>query len=367
VKVVVIGAGIVGVAVADALAQRGARVTVFEMRSPGRGASQASAGMLAPYTEAHDHPELLPLGVRSLALFDDLIEGLQADTGQRIEYSRRGSLEVSFDDEGAARLRDLGRHIDAAGVSCQILEAQEVAQLEPTVARSACQGLLIPSHGLVGVHSLLRALVHRATFGGVIFESPVEAFAVEQRAHGVDVRIGDRVEQADAVVVAGGSWSRRVRVANVAALPIRPVRGQLLHLGWRASQKPGRIVWGPGCYTVPWSDNSLLVGATVEEAGFEEATTVAGVHALTHRVLELLPDAATASIEAVRVGLRPATADGLPAIGPLARAPSVIVATGHYRNGVLLAPLTAQLVTRCILDREEDEAFAVTTPNRLVP
>jgi len=367
VKVVVIGAGIVGVAVADALALRGARVTVFEMRSPGRGASQASAGMLAPYTEAHDHPELLTLGVRSLALFDDLIEGLQTDTGQQVEYSRGGSLEVSFDDEGAARLRDLAGLLEARGTICQILDGREVARLEPTVARSVRLGLLIPSHGLVGVDSLLRALMHRATFGGVIFESPVEAFAVEQRADRVDVRIGDRVEQADAVVVAGGSWSRRVRVANVAALPIRPVRGQLLHLGWRASQRPGRIVWGPGCYTVPWSDNSLLVGATVEEAGFEEATTVAGVHALTHRVLELLPDAATASIDAVRVGLRPATEDGLPAIGPLARAPRVVVATGHYRNGVLLAPLTAQLVTRCILDREEDEAFAVTTPNRLVP
>ena len=366
-KVVVIGAGIVGVAVADALALRGARVTVFEMRSPGRGASQASAGMLAPYTEAHDHPELLSLGVRSLALFDDLIAGLQADTGQQIEYSRRGSLEVSFDDEGAGRLRDLARHLEAGGTSCQFLDGQEVAQMEPTVARAARHGLLIPSHGLVGVDSLLRAFVHRATFGGVIFESPVEALAVEQRADQVEVRIGDRVEYADAVVVAAGSWSRRVRVANVAALPIRPVRGQLLHLDWRASHRPSRIVWGPGCYTVPWSDNSLLVGATVEEAGFEEATTVAGVHALTHRVLELLPDAATASIEAVRVGLRPATMDGLPAIGPLARAPRVVVATGHYRNGVLLSPLTAQLVARCILDHEEDDAFAVTTPNRLIP
>jgi glycine oxidase len=323
--------------------------------------------MLAPYTEAHDHPELLGLGVRSLALFDDLIEGLQADTGQQIEYSRRGSLEVSFDDEGAARLRDLARYLETGSTSCQILDGHEVGQLEPAVSRSARQGLLIPSHGLVGVESLLRALVHRATFGGVIFESPAEAFAVEQGADQVDVRIGDRVEHADAVVVAGGSWSRRVRVANVAALPVRPVRGQLLHLGWRASRLPSRIVWGPGCYTVPWSDSSLLVGATVEEAGFEEATTVEGVHALTHRVLELLPDAATASIEAVRVGLRPATVDGLPAIGPLARAPRVIVATGHYRNGVLLAPLTAQLVARYILDQEEDEAFAVTTPNRLVP
>jgi glycine oxidase len=367
VNVLVIGAGIIGVSIADALAARGARVTVFDMRSPGRGASQASAGMLAPYTEAHDHPELLGLGERSLASFDNLIEGLRADTGREIEYARSGSLEVAFDAEEAARLGDLNRTLAGSGVACQWLDSDELARVEPGVSRSAIGGLLIPSHGLVGVDSLLSALVHRATFAGAIFETPVEVTAVEQRGHDVEVRVNDRVAVADAVVIAGGSWSRRVRVANIAALPIRPVRGQLLHLRWRAATRPGRVVWGPGCYTVPWSDNSLLVGATVEEAGFEESTTVAGVHALTHRLLELLPDAATASLEAIRVGLRPATVDGLPAIGPLARAPGVVVATGHFRNGILLAPLTAELVTRCILDREEDEVFAVTTPNRLVP
>jgi glycine oxidase len=367
VKVVVIGAGIIGASVADALTARGARVSVFDMRAPGRGASQASAGMLAPYIEAHDHPELLELGTRSLALYDDLIDGLKADTGRDIEYSRDGSVEVSFDEDGTARLQALGRMIEARGANSQLLDTSDLARLEPAVSRSARAGMLIPAHGLVGVDSLLRALVHRATFGGAIFESPVEVVAVEQRADHVDVRIDDRLEEADAVVIAGGSWSRRVRVANVAALPIRPVRGQLLHLHWQASERPRRIIWGPGCYTVPWSDNSLLVGATVEEAGFEEKTTVAGVHALSHRVLELLPDAATASIEAVRVGLRPATTDGLPAIGPLARAPRVVVASGHYRNGILLAPLTAQIVSRCILDREDDDALAITTPNRLVP
>lgn len=366
-NVVVIGAGIVGVSIADALAQRGARVTVLDMRSPGRGATQASAGMLAPYTEAHDHPALLELGARSLALFDDLINGLRADTGREVEYARTGSLEVALSDDDAARLMDVRRTLAVTGVPSEWLDGAQIRRAEPAVSPAAAGGLLIAAHGLVGVDSLLRALVHRATFAGAVFESPAEAISVEQRGDRVDVRIDDRHVDADAVVVAGGSWSRRVRVANVSALPIRPVRGQLVHLHWHDSPRPTRIVWGARCYTVPWSDGSLLVGATVEDAGFEETSTVAGVHALTHQVLELLPGAATASFDAVRVGLRPATVDGLPAIGPLARAPRVVVATGHYRNGILLAPLTARLVSRCILDREEDEAFAVTTPNRLVP
>jgi len=366
VNVVVIGAGIVGVSIADALAQRGARVTVLDMRSPGRGATQASAGMLAPYIEAHDHPALLELGARSLALFDGLIEGLRADTGREIEYARTGSLEVALSDDDVARLTDVRRTLASAGVPSEWLDRTEILRAEPAVTPSAVGGLLIGSHGLIGVDSFLRALVHRATFAGAVFESPAEAISVEDRGAGVNVRLDDRHVEADAVVIAGGSWSRRVRVANVSALPIRPVRGQLLHLRWHDSPRPSRIVWGPRCYTVPWSDGSLLVGATVEEAGFEEASTVAGVHALTHGLLDLLPGGATASVDAVRVGLRPATVDGLPAIGPLARAPRVVMATGHYRNGILLAPLTAQLVSRCILDREEDAAFAVTTPNRLV-
>jgi len=366
VNVVVIGAGIVGVSIADALAVRGARVTVLDMRSPGRGASQASAGMLAPYIEAHDHPELLELGARSLALFDELIAGLRADTGREIEYARTGSLEVALTEDDTVRLAEIHRSLVSSGVRSEWLGVAELLRAEPTVSPSAAGALLIESHGLVGVDTLLRALIHRATFAGAVFESSAEAISVEQRNDRVDVRLDGRHLDADAVVIAGGSWSRRVRVANVSALPIRPVRGQLLHLRWHDSPRPARIVWGSRCYTVPWSDGSLLVGATVEDAGFEETPTVAGVHALTHHLLDLLPGARTASFDAVRVGLRPATADGLPAIGPLARAPRVIVATGHYRNGILLSPLTARMVSRCLLDREEDPAFAVTTPNRLV-
>jgi glycine oxidase len=123
-------------------------------------------------------------------------------------------------------------------------------------------------------------------------------------------------------------------------------------------------VWGTGCYTVPWSDGSLLVGATVEDAGFDEHSTVEGVAELAAAVQRLLPAAAKASIDAIRVGLRPATPDGLPWIGPLAAAPRVIMAAGHFRNGVLLAPLTADLVATIIAGQTTDPALALTTPNR---
>src|SRR4029453_2435799 len=149
-----------------------------------------------------------------------------------------------------------------------------------------------------------------------------------------------------------------------AALPVRPVRGQLLRLHWTTGNPPARIVWSSGCDTVPWSSGAMLVGATLEEVGFDESATVEGVNALTAAVGALFPHARDARLEGVRVGLRPILPDALPAIGPIARAPRVVVATGHYRNGVLLAPLTADLVTRHLLDGAVDPAFRVTSPDR---
>ena len=361
----ILGAGVIGASVADALASRGVRVTVLDMRSPGRGASYASAGILAPYTEAHEHTPLLDLGTRSLSLFDAFIAGLQAESGRTVEYARTGTLEIAVDDEDNARLRASSRWLGAHGVGHEWIEAAELARFEPAVSPAARGGLFIRPHGFVGVQSLIMALVHRARARGATFESPVEAAEVIPYGDRVEVRAGDRRYTADAAVIASGSWSRRVRVKGMGALPIRPVRGQLLHLKWPASGRPARVVWGPRCYTVPWSNGTLLVGATVEEAGFDESTTAGGVRDLTQAVTELLPGSKDALFLDARAGLRPATPDGLPAIGPVRGAPRVTIATGHYRNGILLAPLTAEVVANYIVDGVSDPIFQVTSPDRL--
>jgi glycine/D-amino acid oxidase-like deaminating enzyme len=129
---------------------------------------------------------------------------------------------------------------------------------------------------------------------------------------------------------------------------------------------PARVVWSSGCYTVPWSDGSLLVGATVEEVGFDESTTAAGVESLIRAVRTLLPAASLASVDDVRAGLRPGTPDGLPMIGALPGLPNLVFATGHYRNGILLAPLTAELVERLVLDDDADAMMGAVAPGRLV-
>jgi glycine oxidase len=363
VKVVVIGAGVIGASVADALADRGVSVTVLDMRGPARGASQASAGILAPYLEAHDHPALLDLTSRSLSLYPALMEKL-AGADLPVEFDRTGTLEVVFDDEGVNRLQALQRWIEARGLEAAWLDAAAVRAHEPAVHPSVLGGLLIAAHGFVRASGLVAALVSHAKMAGAVFEMPVEAASVESTRDAAVVRADDRQYEADAVVVAAGSWSKRVRVANVAALPMRPVRGQLLHLAWTDGEPPRRVVWGPNCYAVPWSDRSLLVGATVEDAGFDEHPTVAGVQAMTTAASSLFPAAASARLEAVRVGLRPRLPDELPAIGRYRRAPRVIAASGHYRNGVLLAPLTAALVSGLIVEGADDPALAVTSPDR---
>ncbi len=365
-RVLVLGAGIIGVTIAEALATRRAEVTVLDMRSPARGSSQAAAGMLTPYIEADGNSPLLALCTRSLGLYDEFVARLMEASRGGIEYARTGTLEIALDEDGEARLLGMKVWLDTTGVDSEWLDGDAVRVFEPSVTPAALGGLFTPDHGLVGAESLVQVLVQQAKLAGATFEFPVEVLSVEQRGDIVEAKTVDRTFTADAIVIATGSWSKRVRIANVAPLPVRPIRGQLLHLQWCEGDQPGRIVWGPHCYAVPWSDGSLLVGATADDVGFDEGTTVAGVQSLTSGAIELLPHASGARIESIRVGLRPQLPDGLPAIGPFTNAPRIVAATGHYRSGILLAPLTAELVVSYLLDGHYDQAFATITPDRFV-
>jgi glycine/D-amino acid oxidase-like deaminating enzyme len=168
----------------------------------------------------------------------------------------------------------------------------------------------------------------------------------------------------DAVVLAAGSWSRSVALEGVKdRIPVRPVRGQLLYLSWTGPSLR-RATWSDRCYVVPWDDGTVLVGATVEEADFDERTTVAGVRDLLEAVCEVVPHAWTVGFLGARVGLRPASPDELPIIGASAVLPSVMYATAHFRNGILLAPLTAALVADAMLDGRVDPLLATVSPAR---
>lgn len=362
--IVVIGAGIIGCAVAAELARRGAVVSVLDPRVPGEGATQASGGMLAPYTEADEGGPLLALAARSLKLFDTFVGTLKDETGIGCGYERNGTLHIAHADETIASLAATHRELESMGVKSVTLSAADARTHEPQLSPAVLGGLLIPDQGMVSAPETVRALVTSAHGHGATFLKPEPAQSIAATVDGVVVDTGRERIHAGAVVLAAGAWSGQIEISGVTLpVPIEPVRGQLLHLGWEADPVE-RITWDERCYLVPWRDGTLLVGATVEHAGFDERPTVAGVKRLLDAVADLLPNASAAALLDVRVGLRPGSPDPLPIIGWSEVVPGLMYATGHYRNGVLLAPLTAQLVADAMLGGVLDPALGPTAPAR---
>lgn len=370
VTVIVVGAGIVGCAIAHELAARDVEVHVIDGRRPGDGATQASAGTLAPYIEGQNAVQRA-LGASSLDLFDAFLSRVESDSGLVVEYDRSGSLQVARDEREAEELTRRARTLEAEGVRCELLDAARTAALEPGLGAVWC-GLLLPQHGFVAALNLTRALARAACRRGARW-TRAAVTGLTPRAQGVDVATTDGAFRAEAVVVAAGTWSGAIatrptlggedtRIGHMP--PLEPVRGQLaqVHMDRRLVS---RVIWGTACYLVPWRDGTVLVGATVERVGFDESTTAQGIATLMESAVDLVPALRGAPVEEARAGLRPRTADELPVVGRSSTMPSVFFAAGHYRSGVLLAPLTAVLVADLILDGIERPELNSLRPDRL--
>jgi glycine oxidase len=358
VPVLIVGAGIIGTAIARQLTARGVACTVVDDREPGGGATQASAGMLAPYVEGHESGPLLDLGVRSLALYDDWVATLTRDTSLEVEYRRVGTLEIALDEPHAAELRAAARD---RGVTRTWLDPGEARARHPALGTIA-GALFTDTHGYVSARQLTAAQAAAATRSGATFVRG-RVTRIERLADMLRVVTPAQSLSAKTVVLAAGAWSGDIEIADTTPPPLRPVRGQLLHLGWRG-HPIDTIVWGPECYIVPRIDGSMFVGATVEDVGFDERATAAGVRDLLDAACDLLPGGWGATFLDVHVGLRPATPDDLPVLGPDDRLPGLVHASGHYRNGVLLAPLTAHLIADWVVDNKHDRAFDTLKPGR---
>jgi glycine oxidase len=345
-SVIVVGSGIIGCAIARELAVRGVACIVIDDRPVGGGATRASAGMLAPYVEAHERGPLLDLSVRSLDLYDDWIATVRLESEIDVEYRRIGTLEVALDPRRAAELK---RHVAGHGVATEWLEPAAATAAYPALGTIA-GALLTPTHGYVAAPQLATALARAAERQGTVFRrGRVQRIA----RHGSSLRVTTTEGDCDAstVVIAAGAWTNDID--GIRTPPLRPVRGQLLHLAW-AGAPLSTILWGPDCYIVPRVDRTVLVGATVEEVGFDERTTDAGVRGLLDAAGALVPGMRGATLLEARAGLRPATPDELPVLGSDPETPAIVHASGHYRNGVLLAPVTAKVIADLIVDGKRD-------------
>ncbi|HEX6324461.1 MAG TPA: FAD-dependent oxidoreductase, partial [Vicinamibacterales bacterium] len=275
------------------------------------------------------------------------VERVRAGGGTPFEYARPGTLETAFTDEQAEALQRTTTALRGAGVRASWLDRGDALALEPALGERVLGVLRIDDHGFAEMPALVDALAAAARMRGAAFHVPIDVTKIEPAPGGmVRLHAGGTPRVFDRAVIAGGSWANRLKTG---APQVRPVKGQLVRLRFGAPPAT-RVLWSDGCYIVPWQDGTVLVGATMEDAGFDERATGAGVSQLLAAAAELLPSTRDAAFVDARAGLRPSLAGGpVPFVGPAPAMAGVTIAAGHFRNGVLLAPLTAELAAGQVL------------------
>jgi glycine oxidase len=365
-RVFIAGGGVIGLSIAWRAAQRGFEVTVADP-APGAGASHAAAGMLTPVSEAaYTEKELFALGAASLQRYPDFAAELTAATGLPTGFGVTGTLQVGYDRDDLAVIDELRVLQDSLGVPGQRLTGRECRRLEPMLDPSVCGGLLVAEDGSIDPRRLVRALLAAAETAGVrVIRQPVTTI------EGRTARLGDgTVAEADWVVLAAG-WNT-VHIEGLppnAVPPVRPVKGQIVRLRAPAgflSRSVRGVVRGSAVYLVPRPDGELVVGATQEELGVDTRVTAGGLWELLRDARTLVPGITELEFTEAVARLRPGTPDNGPVLGPCA-ADGLVLATGHFRNGVLLTPITADVIVDYLQTGRWPEVAAHFTLERFGP
>jgi glycine oxidase len=365
---VVVGGGVAGLACAWRVARRGLRVRVLERDQPGTGASSVAAGMLAPVGEATWGEEsLLDLAMSAARAWPDFASELSEDAGLDPGYSSLGALHVALDRDETEELRRRFELMGSLGLPAQWLRPSECRSLEAGLSPACAGGVHAPEEAAVDPAMLLPALeAALIAVGGEVVPNAevVEALVAGSRLTGV--RTADGMEHpARAVLLAAGAWSGTARWLPPAARPpVRPVKGQILTLrAGTTAPVCERIVASERVYLVPRADGRLVVGATVEERGFDRTVTAGGVYELLREAYRTLPEVAELELVSSDAGLRPGTPDNAPLIGR-GGIDGLLLASGHWRNGILLAPITAAAIDAFIADESPPPEVAVAHPGR---
>ncbi|MFB7633308.1 glycine oxidase ThiO [Streptomyces sp. NPDC056149] len=375
--VLVIGGGVIGLVTAWRAAGRGLRVAVADP-APGGGAALVAGGMLAAVTELHYGEEtLLGLNLASAERYPRFTEELQEASGQRIGYRRCGTLAVALDADDRAHLRELHALQVRSGLESQWLTGRECRRLEPMLAPGVRGGLRVDGDHQVDPRRLVGALLAACERAGVAFHrtSAERLTTAGGRATGAELADGTRLV-AGQVVLAGGSLSGRLAgVPEAVRPPVRPVKGVVLRLrlpdalpggGAFLSRTVRAVVRGNPLYLVPRESGELVLGATHEELGWDTTVTAGGVYELLRDAHELVPGITELPLAESRAGLRPGSPDNAPLLGPTAL-PGLHLATGHYRNGVLLTPLTGDVMAEALTTGTVPEEARPFSPARFAP
>jgi glycine oxidase len=362
----VIGGGAIGLGIAWRCAQGGASVTVLD-DDPGGGASWAAAGLLAPVTEVHYGEEaLLQLNLESARRYPGFIAELEEATGNSAGFRACGTVIAARDSDDNAALDELFAFHRRLGLASERLGSKECRALEPALAPTVRGGIFAADDHQVDNRALVGALIAGCERAGVEFDRrrAVRMELTDERVSGVSTSDGETIA-AGTIVIAAGSHSGSLEgLPSNARPPVRPVKGQLMHLrGPSGDSLLNHNVRGLDVYLVARGDGRVVVGATVEERGFDDRVTAEGVHDLLRYAYELVPGIVELELTETVVGFRPGTPDNAPLIGRTV-IDGLAIATGHYRNGILLTPVTADAMAALLLKGEEDELVAPFSPRR---
>ncbi|HEV8186798.1 MAG TPA: glycine oxidase ThiO [Pyrinomonadaceae bacterium] len=361
--VVIIGGGVIGLAIARALARRGVPdVCLIERGTLGTEASFAAAGMLLPQVEADAEDDFFKLACRSRDLYPSFARDLREETGVDVELDTTGTLYLALNEHDHEEIENRYDWQTRAGLLVHLLSNGEARELEPCISESVFGALLFPNDIQVENRRLLSALANSINNLGVevLTETNVDSLQIERhRVTGVQTNHG--TIRCKSIVIAAGTWSGFLPRSSV--LPIQPVRGQMICLESKP-QLTRHVLYSPRGYLVPRRDGRLLAGSTSENAGFAKRVTAGGISSILQNTLEISPAIATLPVIDTWAGLRPRPADGLPVLGPCGEIDGVVYATGHYRNGILLAPLTAELITEAIVGGVTSPLLAPFSPDR---
>ena len=364
-RVIIVGGGVIGLAIGWRLAQAGRDVTILERDQAGRGASWASAGMLTPLAEVRfEEEELLKLGLHALETFPTFIAELESDTGLEVDYREDGVLMVGITQDDVSYLRFRYDYQNDLGLPVEWLTGREARNCEPMLSGRVSAAVWCPGDHQIDNRKLIVAL--EAAFrkhGGVLKEQTL-VVGVEIRGSKVlGVRVKGELLQSDIVVLAAGSWSGRIPgLPEDACPPVRPVKGQILRMQMNEGWTLHRIVWytrtesSTLAYLAPKGDGTLVLGATSEEMGFDTKLTAGGIFELLRAGSEAVPGIYDLPIIESGAGLRPGSRDDGPILGktPIE---GLLVATGHFRKGILLAPITANTITELVMTGETPEVI----------
>ncbi|MFI0407142.1 glycine oxidase ThiO [Actinomadura sp. 3N508] len=370
-EIVIIGAGVIGLATAWRAAAGGAAVTLVDPE-PAGGASAVAAGMLTPVSElTYGEEPLLRLGLASRDRYGAFVAELEELTGLETGYRTDGIIEVAFDADDLKYLDDLRRFQETLGIPVEALTGRECRRLEPMLAPGVRGGLLAPEDGSIDPRRLTPALLAAAGKLGVRLVRRRAAGIVVERDTAVGVRLDDGTTiNADRVLLAAGPWSGDLDGLPPGTVPpVRPVKGQVIRLRARTpfiSRSTRGMVKGSSVYLVPRLDGEIVVGATQEELGFDTRVTAGGLWELLRDARELLPGVTELEFTEVSAGLRPGSPDNGPVMGPSAL-PGLVIGTGHFRNGILLAPISADILSATLLDTPVPEVAGPFSPGRFSP